>query len=116
MKAALVIVAVTLFVPPAVAQNAKQKNVIEKYAAASALAKLCPSWKVNNALVAAGFLAFNMHPRDVSPGGRFSAFLEEQNAELRETLEGQPESTVCATALVLYGPEGINAPDLLIRR
>jgi hypothetical protein len=96
------------------AQTTKQKNVINNVGRILAAEKACPQLEADKFVLASAIYFHGIKSEELALGGRYNALLVSAYHEAANAYEAaESESIACATAMVLYGPNGVNAKGLL---
>ena len=110
MKLALLLCAVAL---PAKADETRER-VMGKIADVIAIQQLCPELKPNFSIVQVGILAFKI---DMAEGTPDYLWLQRKTREQINALRAHGgHDMACLTGNTLYGPGGLNGPNMMVPR
>lgn len=94
----------------------KQANVMKHTANAYALADRCPSMQVDTAMAAGMMLFHDMPANSYNPGGPFEDAMYRSLIRAYGEMGNMTEDVACAAAMLMFGPNGGNVPNLMRRR
>lgn len=117
MRQAILAAAVALLPAAAGAQavTAEQRSVIRHVSNAATIAALCPDWQVNAVLANLALISVGIPPDAIDQGGAFTVAALAELERADDDMSGMARGTVCAIGRTLFGPDGENVPDLLVR-
>lgn len=98
-------------VAPVSAQGRQESHALRSTAWAHVIAERCDRLEANWSRLGVVMALAGLQPGDIEPDGRRG---KEYGSHLREALnktKDQSKEVVCATGMVLYGPNGRNIPD-----
>lgn len=93
-----------------------QANVIRHTAEAMVLAAKCDRVEVDATVATALMLAHDMPANAYSPGGPFETSIRRALDKARNDASGLSGEKACAAAMLMFGPNGGNAPRLMRMR
>lgn len=103
-------------VAPAASDTDAQANVIRHTAEAMVLAAKCDRVEIDATMATAMMLAHDMPANAYSPGGPFEASLKRAMERAKDDAAGLAGDKACAAAMLMFGPNGGNAPHLMKMR
>lgn len=106
---AMLAIAITAGIAQATARE--KRNAMHHVATAMAIEKLCPTLKSDSTHAAMIMVLYGIDLRGPD-GALVKADAEQQIADMK----GTPTADVCASGYLLYGPGGMNVPDLVQKR
>jgi hypothetical protein len=99
------------------AQTAQQRNAIQHTARIVAAEEACPRVEADKAQLMMGLLAYGVNVEDWKVGGRWnSIFVTAYQEAARAYASTTDQEMRCVTALMLYGPDGVNVKGILRKK
>ncbi len=112
MHRALLIAAALFATPALAAPSAEQIAAVEYVAEAIVTGDFCDAWEADK-LAAAKYLA-GFGVEDIAADAALQEAFNAKYSSVTYAAESLGNDTMCVAAEVLYGPEGGNAPGLMI--
>ncbi|MCD2176823.1 hypothetical protein [Rhizobium sp. C1] len=97
-----------LITGPVFAGAREKRNAMHHIATVLAIAKLCPALESDNM---AGALVLTMH--GIRLGGPDGELVRADARQQIADLEKEDRDGVCASGILLYGPNGLNVPGMV---
>lgn len=97
------------FASPATAYNEQQKNVLNHAAEAIAVSQRCDNLEPDFDTISMAAVMFGVPLADENHLNNLRRIIVEK----QRSIEHHEDAIICATGEMLYGPEGLNVPNLL---
>lgn len=103
-------------VSPAAAQTAAQIAAVRTFVDADLIGRHCTLFKIDQSKFATLFGALGVDAKEIYPGGKYWAVFKEQHAATTKILDKLGNDDRCFLGFHKYGPRGIVAKDLMIKK
>lgn len=110
--AAIGAASIGLFASTALSYTEEQENVLQHAAEAIAASQRCDNLEPNYDIISLGMLTYGIPATDE----RHIDALRSRTAEAIEEFRRHDDEVICTTGEMLFGPQGINVPNILIVR
>jgi hypothetical protein len=96
------------------AQDLKSK-FLDNFANAIVVGGRCKAWKVNPKMAMPVMAFFKITTADISPGGADWPLFQQDIQKAQENINALDDKAICDAAKGMFGPNGVVAPNLMIR-
>jgi hypothetical protein len=120
MKTKMIVAALVLMMTSGAALAEKQQTMKERYlenlASAMAIGAHCPTWTIDSVAAAEILGFFKLTIDDISPEGKDWPLMEKYMTKYAEGMHDIDDRVACKMASAGYGPNGVVAPKMMIKK